>query len=145
MDNNCALTSIYMGNSLKSATEKETKVLYTKYLQKSTLLLSQLLVENPKSDKFNLGIVHFYNHNLHSNPSDSLDYFIKGSEVKYGKSPYYVGLIYEKGIGVKSDKTIAAQWYEKGAKLGDSFSMVKFGKHLMSIMNWDYFMSKSKN
>jgi TPR repeat protein len=58
----------------------------------------------------------------------------------------YVGEIYEKGVGLKPDYTIAAKWYKKAAAQGNSRSQINLGylyekglgvkQDLVAALNW---------
>ena len=48
---------------------------------------------------------------------------------------YYLGRIYEQGIGVKSDYVVALEYYEKGAKRGHAMSALAAGNILYWIQN----------
>ena len=41
---------------------------------------------------------------------------------------YYLGIIYDRGFGVRPDPVQAAKWFEKGAARGDSLSAYHLGK-----------------
>lgn len=59
---------------------------------------------------------------------------------------YYVGKIYEQGLGVEPDYALAAEWYRKAAEKGHSPSMINLGslyeagrgvpQDLTQAMNW---------
>ncbi len=43
------------------------------------------------------------------------------------KSQYMLGFIYENGMGIEKDKTIALRWYKSAADLGNTDAQIRFG------------------
>jgi|GEM_PF-3871248 len=61
------------------------------------------------------------------NYSIALTYFHQAAEAGYGEAMFYLGYMYQHGLGIELDLAKGAVWYRKGADAGDKMAMGYLG------------------
>jgi TPR repeat protein len=75
------------------------------------------------SPEYNFGVNAFDSKNYEL----ALTWFRPLAEKGHVRAQYYVGWMYEEGLGVATDPGEAARWYRRAAEQGDSFSQARLG------------------
>ena len=60
----------------------------------------------------NLALVHFMGDERYHNIEKSIELFNKAAEQNEGNAQYYLGLLYENGMGVEKDIEMAKKYYK---------------------------------
>ena len=90
---------------------------------------------------YNLGYCFFNGYGVNKNYEKALEYFtifrnLKGSVAN--NAMYFSGLIYDNGgYGIKGNKNLAKQFYNKAAENGHSWAMLQFGRLLQLEQDFD--------
>jgi TPR repeat protein len=58
---------------------------------------------------------------------EAIEAFTIAGSKGYAPGLFNLGLIFEKGLGVKADPKVAAEWYQKAAEKGDADAQVNYG------------------
>ena len=67
----------------------------------------------------------------------ALPYFNEAAEANNSEAMTFVGYMYEKGLGVAINNSMALYWYRRGAEAGNSYSMNNLGWMLLNAIGVD--------
>jgi sulfatase modifying factor 1 len=91
-----------------------------------------------------LGVANFYGDGTPVNYTEALNWLIKAKNTKEGM--FYLGLMYEEGLGVMKDAQKANEWYLKASEHGYDKASEKFHSYrLESYTNVDFTSNGYKN
>ena len=65
-----------------------------------------------------------------SNPVEAFSWFKKAAEMGHTDAMFYVGRMYQKGIGVIENQDVAIKWLQKSADGGNTDAMIAYGNCL---------------
>ena len=93
--------------------------LYGKGVSQDFAKAGQLMAEAADRETWggashHLGEIYYYGLGVKTNYQEAFKHYMQGAEEGYYGSMYMVAYMYQKGQGVKADRKLAREWYEKG-------------------------------
>lgn len=76
-----------------------------------------------------------HNHSITEGSNNSVEWHKKAAEQGQVNSEYYLGLCYEYGIGIKTDRVHAVKWYKKAAEQGHANAQYVLANRYPSEVN----------
>ena len=90
--------------------------------RRKTVETEEQIIEGNDSD-YSIGIKHYKNQNY----SEAVEWFLKAAVLGDANAQNQLGLMYEKGQGVKKDYSKAFEWYSKSADQGNTSAQYNLG------------------
>ncbi|OQX94140.1 MAG: hypothetical protein B6I17_00345 [Tenericutes bacterium 4572_104] len=93
----------------------------------------------------NLGLLHYRNQIQGASKKMAFQYMIAANEKGNQLAHYWLGIFYEKGIGVKPDLKLAISEFEKAIEFGNEGAKYKYAQLLYETVDNKKMSSKKKN
>jgi len=82
--------------------------------------------ERSSEEIFTEGLKHLNGKGVPQNYKKALALFSKAAKEQYPAAQYYLGMMYEQGLGTSRDLISACVWYARAAKKGDSMASERY-------------------